>query len=1099
MNREAFILPASFAQRRLWFLEQLTPGDPSYTLLSRISFCSQIDDGVLELCIQEIVQRHEILRTTFALDSHGEPVQIVHAKMPLSLKQIDVRYLSLEQGENEIARIAIATLSQSFDLERGPLFHVVLVRLGHDGYALLLAIHHIIADGWSLGVLFRELVELYPALSAGRPSPLPPLPIQYCDYAVWQRDLLKGEKLEQLLAYWRNQLQGLPDIALPTDRLSSESHTTNACCPLHLSKAQVTALETLGQQEGCTLFMVMLSTFFVLLRRHTGQEDFAIGTPIAGRTRIEVEGLIGFFVNTLVLRADLRGDPTFQQLLDRVRKTTLDAYTHQECPFELVVEELGPERRLLRNPLVQVMFHLQNAPNPAASHPVNTQPGGALPAGSSAFDLAIDLWRDGDRLSGHCEYNPDLFHAATIDRLLTRFQLLLDAVPENLQCPISRLPMVPEAEAVQLNHWGSPSKIPASNRCVLEWMIEQASAIPNAIALAAENQELSYRQLYRCAERLAQRLRSLGVCREQTVGLCLPRSVSYGVALLGILMAGAAFVCLDPTYPSTHLASLLRTAKTRFVIAAGSCCSLTAALEEIPVEERPTLLRFDHLDKQDGLIDEPPAGENTAQASDLAYVVFTSGTTGPPKGIEIEHRALASRIAAVQPRYRLQATDRVLHFASFGFDAAIEELLAPWKAGATVVMRPDESFSTFAEFHRFIEKYHLTVLNLPTAYWHAWVSELERSHQSVPECVSLVIVGSEAALPERLRTWQHLAPTVRWINAYGPAEATITAILDEPQVLQPVDESVSIGTPLVGTEAWVLDEQGELTPIGVPGELYLGGEGLARGYLNDPDQTTAAFLLGSGMLGQRRFYRTGDWVQWRPDGRLVFLGRMDEQVKIRGIRLELGAIEAVLHQHPSVKAAALKTHEMSPGDRRLIAYVVLRDNTSMDELHQFLNQRLPPAMVPSRFLSLPQIPVTPNGKVDRRSLPPPPDPTETAIRTSPQNLTEQELAHLWQEVLRAPVPDIHDDFFRSGGHSLLATQFLSRIRDSLGVEISLREFFVQPTIAGLAERVEQARQVMVLNDCPDIGDPAFLSRLDYLSEEQIDTLLADLMDVEEVQ
>ncbi|MFN2513804.1 MAG: amino acid adenylation domain-containing protein [Pyrinomonadaceae bacterium] len=912
--------PLSFAQQRLWFLDQLEPGSSFYNVAQAFRISGALNLSALQKSFETIVTRHESLRTTF-MTADGSPVQVVAPTLKMALPVTDLSELPEAEREAESRRLSTEEARLPFDLERGPLIRASLLRLQALEHVLLLNMHHIISDGWSTGVFVRELTALYEAFSKGQPSPLPELTIQYADFAVWQRDWLSGEVLEQQLSYWKGQLTGAPAVLdLPTDRLRPAVQSyRGAHQSMILSRELTDSLKELSQREGATLFMTLLAAFQTLLMRYTSQEDIVIGSPIAGRTRAETENLIGFFINTLVLRTDLTGDPTFRELLGRVRELTFAAYDHQDVPFEKLVEELQPERSLSRNPLFQVMFTLLNAPGKNLELPGLTLRPLPADSGTTQFDIALAMFDGEEGLRGAFGYSTDLFDASTMTRMVSHFHTLLEGIVANPDQHLSALPILTEAERQQLLvEWNDTQADYPKGQCIHDLFEIQAKHTPDAVAVVFEGEQLTYGELNRRANLLGNHLQKLGVGPEVRVGIMMERSLEMLVGLLGVLKAGGAYVPLDPAYPEERLSFMMNDAEVPVLLTQARLAPSLPPHGAVVIR-----LDADWAMIAGGSAENPISG---AEAENLAYVIYTSGSTGEPKGVMIPHRALVSHCTAAANHYALQSNDRILQFASISFDVAAEEIFPYWLIGAAVVIRPDEVAASIKDFVRFVEKEELSVIDLPAAFWHQWVSELNGTAPSLPASLRLVIVGNEKVLPERLATWQKtMGLGVRWINAYGPTEATITTTTYEPMGCREVNtgSSVPIGRPLANKQVYILDRYLQPVPIGVPGELYIGGDTLARGYLNRPNLTAERFIPHpfSTELGAR-VYKTGDVARYLEDGNIEFLGRSDYQVKVRGFRIELGEIEAILAKHTGVHEAVVVTREEDSGDQRLVAYVV---------------------------------------------------------------------------------------------------------------------------------------------------------------------------------
>jgi amino acid adenylation domain-containing protein len=933
---EVFVFPASFAQQRLWFLDQLFPGNPFYNVSAALRLTGSLNLAALEQTFNEIVRRHEALRTTFRM-LEGELVQVIapvetypsgtaspnRRNVSTLLAIIDLRFLSAAEKEAETRRLATEERSRPFDLSSEPLLRVMLLQLDSSEHVLLLNLHHIICDGWSIGVLIRELGTLYTAFSNNQPSPLPELPIQYADFADWQREWLQGEVLETQLAYWKQQLDNLPLLNLPTDRPRKATPTYRGATQfLELPKNLSEKLEALSQRQGVTLFMTLLAAFQTLLYRYTQQSDIVVGSAIANRNRYEIEGLIGFFVNSLVLRTNLSGNPTFLELLARVREVALGAYAHQDLPFEKLVEELHPERNLSHHPLFQVAFSLQNTPIEALELPGLTLSQRDFDTPSAKFDLEFHMWQSLDGLRGQVIYSTDLFDDTTITRMLGHFQTLLESIVANPEQHLCELPLLTESDRHQLLvEWNDTQTKYLKDSCIHRLFEEQVEQTPDAIAIVFEDEQLTYRELNIRANKLAHHLQQLGVVPDVLVGICLERSMEMIVGLLGILKAGGAYLPLDPTYPQERLNFMLEDAQISILLTHSLLAPLfNRSFSEEGWGDRPPGLSIVWVDKDEdanaygtATPNAPKQQQNptsSVTADNLAYVIYTSGSTGKPKGVLIQHQGLCNLAAAQIEAFNLQPTNRVLQFASLSFDASIFEIVMALRTGATLYLAKKESLLPGSALIQLLRDKAITHITLPPAVLAVLpTAELP--------ALRTIIAAGESCSPDIIKRW---AANRRFFNAYGPTEATVWSTVAE---ISDDSDKPPIGRPIANTQVYILDAQLQPVPIGIRGELYIGGDGLARGYLNRPELTAERFIPNpfSDTEGAR-LYKTGDLARYQPDGNIEFLGRIDEQVKIRGFRIELGEIEVVLNQHPEVREAVVIAREDISANKRLIAFVV---------------------------------------------------------------------------------------------------------------------------------------------------------------------------------
>jgi amino acid adenylation domain-containing protein len=934
-------LPLSFAQQRLWFLDQLVPNNAFYNTPAAVRLTGSLNLAALQETFNEIVRRHEALRTTLAT-VEGQPVQAIAPTLTLSIPVIDLRQLPKAERDNEARRLTTQEAQRPFDLSKGPLLRVTLLRLDEAEYVLLMILHHIVSDGWSMGVLIREIAALYTAIISEKPSSLAPLPFQYADFAFWQRKWLQEvgtthqSPLQTQLAYWRQQLDGISELNLPINRPRPAVQTYQGATQfLQLPKSLSLALEALSQQEGVTLFMTLLAAFQTLLYRYTQQEDIVVGSPIANRNRSEIEGLIGFFVNSLVLRTHLSGNPTFRELLSRVREVALGAYAHQDLPFEKLVEELHPERSLNQNPLFQVVFALQNAPMEALELPgLTLSPLQFVDTGTTRFDLEFHLWEptqnnglgvdSSEGISGFAVYNTDLFDAATITRILGHFQTLLESIVANPEQQIAELPILSAAECNQLLvEWNNTRVNYPKNQCIHQLFEAQVEQTPDAIALVFENKQLTYRELNSRSNQLARYLQKQGVGAEVLVGLCVERSVEMVVGMLGILKAGGAYVPLDPTYPAERLRFMLEDAQVSVLLVqetlVGGLPNAIASSQQNVTLHKPRIIS---LDKDWEIITQEsevnPVSDVTAD--NLGYVIYTSGTTGKPKGVQIEHRALLNLVFWHQREFAVSPADRATQISGVAFDACGWEIWPYLSAGASIYFPNDEIKRSPEKLKDWLESKAITISFLPTPL----AEKLLGLDWSSKGALRLLLTGGDT-----LHQYPSSSHPFQVINNYGPTENTVVTTSGSVSVRESVGTygntsiAPTIGRPITNTQVYVLDKYLQPVAIGVTGELYIAGDGLARGYLNNPKLTTERFIsIPFSHQPEARLYKTGDLVRYRPDGNIEFLGRLDEQVKIRGYRIELGEIESVLSQHPAVMQTVVMARE-NAGEKRLVAYLVL--------------------------------------------------------------------------------------------------------------------------------------------------------------------------------
>lgn len=1071
----------SFAQQRMWFLDQLEPHGSVYNIPIGLRLRGPIDVESLERSLSEIVRRHEVLRSTFPATG-GQPVQLVSASLTLSLSVVDLTTLPAADRENEAHRLASEEAERPFDLAHGPLLRAQLLGLGPQDHVLLLTVHHIVFDAWSTRVLYRELTVLYEAFCEGQSSPLAELPIQYVDFAQRQRDWLQGEMLDQELSYWKKQLDRVSTLQLPVDRPRPAVQSFRAAYEsIVLSKELTEAVKTISLRARATLFMTLLAAFKVLLCRYTGQEDIAVGSPIANRGRIEFEGLIGLFLNTLVLRTDLSRNPSFIELLERVREVAFDAYAHQDLPFEKLVEELNPERILNLTPLFQVLFVFQND----AVHELKlsglTASRFTRESNATQFDLSLIMAETDQGLVARAQYNADLFEAGTMQRMLGHFRTLLKGIVANPKQPILDLPLLESSERDRLLlAWNDTQTDDPKNACVHNLFEAQAERSPNATAVVVssadsdcgEDERLTYRELNRRANQLAHHLKSLGVGAEVPVAVCIERSLGMVIAILGILKAGGAYVPLDSAYPKERLAFMLEDAQVPVLL------TEQRLVEGLPEHGAHVVCLDTGWEAVARVSEENPASGATVE--NPAYVIYTSGSTGKPKGVQVPHRALVNFLNSMRRQPGLTNHDTLLAVTTLSFDIAALEIFLPLVTGACAIILSREVAADGVRLSKELTKYVATTMQATPVTWRMLVEAGWQGSDGLK-----VLCGGEA-LPRELAA-QLLARCSSLWNLYGPTETTIWSVIC--QVVKR-DGPTPIGQPIANTQIYILDPLLQPRPIGIPGQLYIGGAGLARGYLNRPDLTGEKFVPNpfSGEPGAR-LYHTGDLARYLPDGNIEFLGRTDHQVKVRGFRIELGEIEAVLTANPGVRETVAIVREDEPGKKHLVAYVVARDEFALttSDLRGYLKDKLPEYMIPSAFMMLDALPLTANGKVDGKALPAL-DQTRPELKegfVAPRNSAEQTIAEIWAQVLEVDRVGVYDNFFDLGGHSLLATQVMSRLREAFHIEIPLRALFENPTVVELAVQI----QAQVKKLAPQkVGD--LLVELELLSDEEAERLLA---------
>ena len=1042
----------SHSQELMWLLDRLSPGGNAYNSPSANRIRGPLDAEVLERALQAQIDRHEILRTRYP-EIDGRPMQVVSAHEDLKLMIVDLSSDAPGIAEAEMSRLLKEAAEAPFDLQCDLLVRATLYRLADDDHVLMIVIHHIAVDGWSKGILWTELSSLYDAFSNGQANPLTSLPLQYADFAIWHRASVASSQLRAQLSYWREQLGDVPPLLeLPTDRVRPDvlSHRGDHLDEL-LPLSSLQGLQEVAREEGATLFMAVLAAFGALLGRYSGQTEVVVGTPIAGRSRVELEELVGYFMNTLALRVDLSGDPSFRELVRRARESTLGAFANQEVPFEEVVSAVNPPRDLSRTPLFQVMLVLQNQkksvfrPLGMDGEPVR------FDRDWSKFDITLGMGERAAGLNTNWEYSTDLFDEATIRQMMSHFATLLAAVAQDPDAPLSAVVLLSEDEARHVTRDFNPAPVPIPQpHSLWDRFVAQATRTPDAVAVEGDRRAMSYDELRRTAEVAAGHLRAAGVGRGDVVGICIDHSVELVVADLAVLAAGAACLPLDPGYPQARITAVLEEARPSVVVTARASAGAVANWPTLIVED----LTSPVADSSAG----SSAGEiGTAGPLDPAYVIFTSGSTGRPKGVVLPHQGLVNHADSAAELFALRPGDRVLQFASVAFDISVEEIYPTLFTGGTVVARPADLALGGPELVEWLEAKRISVLDLPTAFWHEWVGDLALRGLQLPTHLRHVTVGGEKASAATYDTWTTLAgDRVTWINTYGPTEASVIATAWAPprDWSRTPGQDLPIGRPVRNASVYLLDQAGQPVPVGVRGELWIGGAGLATGYLGRPDLTADVFRDDpfSDTPGAR-MYRTGDLARHLPTGIIEFAGRVDEQIKLRGFRIEPGEIEAALAQQPEVTEALVVLHG-SGGDGVLVGYVAcpgVTDEALGAELRARLAQQLPPHLVPSAVVVLPALPRTPNGKVDKNALPQPEFGARTVV--APRTELERQLAAIWQEILGIDAVGVTDGFFDLGGHSLLAVRMFAVLEQRHGHRLPLAAIVATPTIEGLAAQL----------------------------------------------
>ncbi|GHO56591.1 non-ribosomal peptide synthetase [Ktedonobacter robiniae] len=1039
--------PLSFEQQRLWLTDQLAPGNPAYNSPLALRLRGVLDRAAIQRALKEIMWRHEVLRTSFGVQDE-QPVQVVHSDADLHLRSIDLCALPESEREAVAYKLACEEAQRPFDITQGPIFRVLLMTIGEEEHILTLVFHHIAVDAWSIVIFFRELTALYDAYQQQKELPLPPLTLQYADYALWQRQTLQGPKLDGLLTYWREHLANLPTLRLPTDypRLAGPAFTGEKQTIL-LSSTLKRKLLAISQHNQATLFMTLLTAFQILLTRYSGQEEIVIGTSVAGRMRKELEDLIGFFINMLILRTVLPGSLNFHKALQHVREECLQAYAHQDLPFERLVQELHPERDSAGMLLFQVLFQSVESLSESGTFPGLVVEPYALQTGTSKFDLLVSIREPGKEISVELEYNTALFRAETIERLLGHYLSLLEALMEHPEQPIQELPVLTKREwHTMISAWNQTETPFSDDLCLHQLFERHVAQQPGALALSYEEQELTYAQLDVRANQLAHYLRRLGVGPDVIVGLCVERSVEMVVGILGILKAGGAYAPLDPNYPEERLAFLLKETRASVVL------TQRRLLANLPAQERYVICLDSDWTRIEQVQGDAPLSD--VAPTNLAYVISTSGSTGRPKGIAIPHRGVVNNITDLNRRFQVGPGDSVLALSSLSFDMCVYDVLGILAAGGRIEL-PSASLSKDpAHWAQLLVRKRITLWNSAPSLLDLLVTHCEQT-QTGPLHLRLALLGGDwvpVTLPDRLKM---LAPGIEFISLGGATEASIHSIIYPVEATDPNWKSIPYGRPMANQEAYILDANFQPVPVGIPGELHLGGIGLARGYLNRPDLTAEKFVPHPfAREAGERLYKTGDLARYREDGVIELLGRLDFLVKIRGLRIEAGEIEATLKQHPAIREAVVLARDDRAGDKQLVAYIVAPEGEpEPTELRSLLKRSLPEYMQPQAYVFLERLPLSPNGKVDRKALPEP-DRAQPLRKdlVMPRDELERRLARTWSDILGIEQIGITNNFFELGGDSFKAIRAARACSDTL----SLIDFFRNATIQDLAAHLRQS-------------------------------------------
>lgn len=1047
--------PMSYSQERFWFLENFSPEKSTHVITSILRLIGPLDNAAIEKSLQEIIRRHEPLRTNFVLHDN-KPVQKVQNDVEFRLNIVDLTALPEEKQEEGIKNYILQQLNLPFDLTRDLMLRAQLLKLQEKEHILFVGLHHIASDGWSVGLFWNEFSVLYTSYVKGEEALLPELPLNYVDYAVWQRNWLEGFKQKKKLAFWRKQLADLAIQDLPTDRPRPPVLTNSGdYLEFQLSIDLLTKLRELSKRERVTLFMVLLAAFSLLLKRYSRQDDIAVGTVVANRSIPDTEKMVGLFINNLVMRTDLSGNPTFLELLERIRNVALDAYDNQDIPFEMLLEELQPERDMSRTPYFQTMLILQNLPGGESLLPnIETRPVDLMRE-SSDLDILLYLYESGEGLFGKFEFRADLFDKSTIQRMANNLETLLRGIVVNPERRISDLPLLTEKEKqLLLIDWNDTKAEYPRDKCIHQLIQSQAMQSPDAVAVIFGDDQLTYKELNERSNQLARYLQGLGVGPDVFVGIYMERSLEMMIGLLGILKAGGAYLPLDPSFPRERLAYMLEDSQARVLL------TQKWLVNEAPKHQAQLVCLDDDWPNIVQQSRENLSGEVTSE--NLAYAIYTSGSTGRPKGVQIEHRTLVNFLESMSRKPGFTAEDVLLAVTTLSFDIAGLELFLPLMVGARIVLASSADAADGFRILELLDRSEVTVMQATPATWWLLLAS------GWPKTNSLKILCGGEAMPRDLADQLLKYSDSVW-NLYGPTETTVWSTVKKVEL---GEGQVSIGKPIANTQIYILDVHLQPVPIGALGELYIGGDGLSRGYLKRPELNAEKFIPNPfSDQSDARLYRTGDLARYLPNGDIEFYGRIDHQVKVRGYRIELGEIEHVLNEHPDVNQTVVIVREDEPQDQRIVAYYVAKPDRQplLDDLRHHLRASLPDYMIPTAFVLLDTFPLLPNGKIDRRSLPVP-DRSHQNITESyvpPRTSVERTITSVWEDVLRIDQIGIHDDFFELGGHSLLVMQVISRINEELDIELPMRTLFEETTVEDLAQKITMFRDQRISHDEDD--------------------------------